>query len=130
MRGPRTLKNAVWCRCVRRFIVYENQWRQGAENTLFLFYLRALGVFHPLILDILRPRLARGPKALKNTYGGVWVCVRRLKPMKTGSGKHVVLHVKSLGALHPLMVDKLRARCARGPVNREAIGHSLLRLCL
>jgi hypothetical protein len=53
----------------------------------------------------------QGPKALKNmVWGGVsWTLHYTLESIKTGSGKHIVFfHLKVLGPLHNLMLDKLR----------------------
>jgi hypothetical protein len=76
-----------------------------------------------------RPACSAGLQATEKC-DGVWVRVRHCviyhtqKKMKTGKGKQTVFAApkKALGALHPLLLDKLRAQLVRGP----ARGHSLL----
>jgi hypothetical protein len=35
-QGPRSLKNVVGMHVFRHFIIHQNQWKQGRENTLFI----------------------------------------------------------------------------------------------
>jgi hypothetical protein len=77
--------------------------------------------------------LARGPKELK-MWWGVAVCYTLyylLEPVTIEKGNTLFLsHLKALGALHFLMLDKLHAPLGWDPINRCALGHGLLRLCL
>jgi hypothetical protein len=48
-----------------------------------------------------------------------------LEAMKIGSEKTFLLHLKALGALHPLMLHKLLGSLSWGPIS-----HGILYLCL
>jgi hypothetical protein len=50
--------------CIRRFIIYYSQWRQGAENSLFLLHRKASGALCHLMLDKLCALLARSSISL------------------------------------------------------------------
>jgi hypothetical protein len=74
-----------------------------------------------------------GPRALKNVVhcGFVLDAILFIRAGQGKQWKHIILlHLKTLGGLHTLVLDKLRACLAWGPTNRCALGHGLLRPCL
>jgi hypothetical protein len=75
-----------------------------------------------------------GPQG-NEKFGGVWICVRRFiiyyNQSRQGTENALfLLHVKALGALHPMMLNKLHVGLVWGLTSRGASGHGLIRLCL
>lgn len=76
----------------------------------------------------------QGPRALKNVVG--YGCVLdALLFIRTNEDREekthcLLLHLRAVGALHLLILDKLHAHLMQGPTSHEAIGPGLLCLCL